>query len=683
MTTSRVPIAWLCALALLGPSAALAEQQRFADPVSSSKSLLLDVPFVPQSEALCGGASAAMVFRYWRDLPAYAEDFASLVDGSAEGIKLGDLARAIRERGWRAFPFPGTSTTVRQHLDSGRPVIALIEDRPGRHHYVVVVAWTRDRIIFHDPARGPFRSMDAVTFDRAWHATNQTALLILPDSEGADHAESDAIPAHTSGDRSSDCAAIVDEAVQTARRGDLTGAEALLSLADQACPTSSAPARELAGIRFLQRRWDEAAALAERAVARDSTDRHAWQLLATARFVRGDASGALVAWNARNEPRVDLATVQGLDRTHHEVVSDLLNLPTQSLLTAAQFARAKRRLSEVPSLQMSRVSYSPRASGIATIDVAVVERPMLPRTWPVLTAAALRAGIAREARLEVASPTSNGELWVGEWRWWSNRPKVALSVAMPTLGRLSGLWRFDVAWERETYAFSGGLGRSDRRRAAVTYGDWQSSDVRWEVTGALDNSSDSGRHVTAGAAVERRLLNDRLAVRAEATVAPAIGRGDGFGTTALSSAWRVGLPRGFSFIGRTNLQSVTARTPMVYWPGGDTGHARSALLRAHPLLRDGAIAASGLGRAMAHSTAELQRDLAGFPLARVGWAIFVDAARQSRLLAGGRVAHVDAGAGLRAAMPGTSGTLRVDVARGLRDGNVVLSAAWQPAWPGW
>ena len=683
MSTSRVPVAWLVALALLSPSAALAGQQRAAEPVSRSTSLLLDVPFVPQSEALCGGASAAMVFRYWRDLPAYAEDFAPLVDGSAEGIKLGDLARAIRERGWRAFPFPGTSTTVRQHLDSGRPVIALIEDRPGRHHYVVVVAWTRDRIIFHDPARGPFRAMDEATFDRAWHATNRTALLVLPDSETSGPAELDATPAHTGGGRSSGCAAIVDEAIHTARRGDVTAAEALLSLADQACPTSSAAPRELAGIRFLQRRWDEASALAERAVARDSTDRHAWQLLATARFVRGDASGALVAWNARNEPRVDLATVQGLDRTHHEVVSDLLNLPAQSLLTARQFARAQRRLSEVPSLQMSRVSYSPRASGIATIEVAVVERPILPRSWPVLTAAALRAALAREARIEVASPTSNGELWSGEWRWWSNRPKVGLSVAMPALGRLSGLWRFDVAWERETYAFSSGLGRSDRRRAAVTYGDWQSGDTRWEVTAAFDNTTDSGRHVAAGAALERRLLDDRLAVRAAATVAPAIGRGSAFSTTGLSSAWRVGLPRGFSFIGRTNLQSVSARTPMAFWPGGDTGHVRTALLRAHPLLRDGAIAASGLGRAMVHSTAELERDLAGFPLARVGWAIFVDAARQSRMLAGGRIAHIDAGAGLRAAMPGTSGTLRVDVARGLRDGNMVLSAAFQPAWPGW
>src|SRR5687767_7237480 len=130
-------VAFTCALlaVLLCPRATGAEQ----------RSRLLDVPFVPQSEALCGGAAAAMVFRYWRDVPSYAEDFASLVADGAEGIRVGDLTRAVRERGWRAFSFGGTASDLRQHVEQGRPVIALIEDRPARFHYVVVVAWVADR----------------------------------------------------------------------------------------------------------------------------------------------------------------------------------------------------------------------------------------------------------------------------------------------------------------------------------------------------------------------------------------------------------------------------------------------------------------------------------------------------------------------------------------------------------
>jgi hypothetical protein len=682
MSTSRVVIAWLVALALLGPSAALAEPQRAADPVSDSKRRLLDVPFVPQSEALCGGASAAMVFRYWRDLPAHAEDFASLVDGSAEGIKLGDLARAIRERGWRAFPFAGTPAAVQEHLVQGRPVIALIEDRPGRHHYVVVVAWTRDRIIFHDPARGPFRVIADEAFDAAWKVTNRTTLLILP-AETRDEAMPTVTSAPAGGSRSHNCAQIVEEAVQTARRGDLESAEALLSLADRACPLSSAAPRELAGIRFMQRRWADVITLAERAVARDPSDAHAWQLLATARFLGGDADGALRAWNSRNEPRIDLARVEGLDRTHYQVVSDLLNLPSQSLLTVNQLERAKRRLAELPALQMSRVSYSPRASGLATIDVAVVERPLLPRTWLAASAAGLRAATAREMRLEMASPTGNGELWIGKWRWWPNRPRIGLSVAMPTLAGWSGVWRFDADWERETYGFAEGSRRNDRRRAAVTFGDWLSGDVRWELTGAFENSTESGRHVSAGAAIERRLFDDHLAVRLDGSVAPFAGSAARFGSAGISSAWRVDVPRGLSLAARTGVQTVTARTPLAFWPAADTGHVRDALLRAHPLLHDGTIRATRLGRVLAHSTIELQRNLASLPLARLRWAIFVDAAKQSSMLTGDPTAHIDAGAGFRADLPGAPGTFRVDLARGIRDGNVVLSAAWQPNWPGW
>jgi hypothetical protein len=571
---------------------------------------------------------------------------------------------------------------IREHLDHGRPVIVLIEDRPGRLHYVVVVAWTIDRIVLHDPARGPFRAIANDAFDRAWAVTNRTALLILPEGNSEETMPT-AESADAAGRRPYDCTSIVAEAIQTARHGDLQSAEAMLSLADETCPLSSAAPRELAGIRFIQRRWDDVVTLAERAVTRDATDAHAWQLLATARFLRGDPGGALRAWNARNEPRVDLARVEGLDRTHHEVVSDLLDLPTQSLLTATQFARAKRRLSELPALQMSRVSYSPRASGMATIDVAVVERPIVPRAWPVLAAAGLRAATAREVRVEVASPTGNGELWTGQWRWWSNRPRIGMSVAVPKIGRWSGLWRFDADWEQETYAFVDGSRRTNRRRTAVTFGDWRSGDVRWELTGAFENSTESGRHGLAGAAIERRLFEDHLAVRLDGSVTPFSGSMGRFGSVGISSAWRVDGPRGVSLNVRTKVQSVSARAPLVFWPAADTGHVRDALLRAHPLLQDGAIRASGLGRVLAHSTVELQRDLPGLLLARLRWAIFVDAAKQSRMLTGNPPTHIDAGAGLRAEIPGAPGAFRVDLARGLRDGNVVLSAAWQPNWPSW
>jgi hypothetical protein len=44
--------------------------------------------------------------------------------------------------------------------------------------------------------------------------------------------------------------------------------------------------------------------------------------------------------------------------------------------------------------------------------------------------------------------------------------------------------------------------------------------------------------------------------------------------------------------------------------------------------------------------------------------------------------HWDAGVGLRLRLPG-GGALRIDVARGLRDGRHAASFGWVSGWPGW
>src|SRR5687767_14448445 len=208
---------------------------------------LLDVPFVPQSEALCGGAAVSMVMRYWVPAPVYAEDFSALVDERVGGIAVGALARAVEERGWRAHAFTGTAADAQTHVGAGRPLIALIEDRPGRLHYVVVVAWTVNRVVFHDPAVNPFRTLDAVTFDRRWRVTGRTALLVLPSA----------------------------------------GAKALATAAPVRPGADSV--RERAGALFLDKRYADAAQLAALAVGENPDDHESWQLLAASRFLEGDA----------------------------------------------------------------------------------------------------------------------------------------------------------------------------------------------------------------------------------------------------------------------------------------------------------------------------------------------------------------------------------------------------------
>jgi hypothetical protein len=62
----------------------------------------------------------------------------------------------------------------------------------------------------------------------------------------------------------------------------------------------------------------------------------------------------------------------------------------------------------------------------------------------------------------------------------------------------------------------------------------------------------------------------------------------------------------------------------------------------------------------------------------VGGATFADAARTARRLAGRGVTDVDIGVGFRGAYPGKAAGLRIDVAKGLRDGATAFSVVYSP-----
>src|SRR6185436_3889455 len=118
-----------------------------------------------------------MVLRYWGERGINAADFTPLVEDSLGGIRTARLVLDLERRGWQAIAFAGDETTIRHHLALGRPVIALLLDRPRRYHYVVLVAWKDDVVLLHDPARAPFRVVSAPEFNRRWMATGRWSLL--------------------------------------------------------------------------------------------------------------------------------------------------------------------------------------------------------------------------------------------------------------------------------------------------------------------------------------------------------------------------------------------------------------------------------------------------------------------------------------------------------------------------
>lgn len=686
---------------------------------------VLDVPYVPQSERLCGGAALAMILRYWGEPNVRAEDFASLAPAGERGITGDSLVSAARARGWLAFPMQAKASDVRDHLDRGRPVIALVDVGAPIRHYVVLLASTPRGVLLHDPAVAPFRAETQEEFDRAWSAAGRWALLVLPAPGRRGLADPSKValeepfrtgatpgagappppPPDTTGFETpvipeiaatgasiSGCDGMVSAGVRRARSGANAEAAGLLSAAAALCPRSAAPIRELAGLRFQEKSYRAAADLAGRALALEPNDAYTWRLLAGSRYMAGDVREALEAWNRVREPRTDLIQVDGLRRTRHEAVEDQVDLPSGALLTWEEYRRAQRRLDEIPAASRARMEVRPSAGGAAQVRIAVTERPLL---FDGVVDAGMAAGQAvaqSEAKLRISSPLRLGEVWTLAYRFRENRPRARLLLDAPALLARPGLWHLEGMWERQAYAadgsITGPLVREERRRGAASYADWIGPDWRVEIGGGLDRFGpadpppgfDAARlYGTAGAAVEARTVRDHISIALS---------GDGWARAGdrpfqkgdVLVRYGSGDYASGDWLARAGFSAASESAPLALWTGAGTGTGRGPLLRAHPLLEDGIVNGIAFGRRLAHGGIERRIfpwELNSAPVL-IGFALFVDAAKAWDPLVAREVPwQVDVGAGLRIASLGRHGELRADFAYGLEDEETAISLGLQ------
>ena len=661
-------LAHITAAALV--TAAVCVPRASAQPVQ-----LLDVPYLPQSESLCGGAAAAMVMRYWGAADVYADTFAPLVDPAAGGIRAEALLRALHERGWGGDSFRGDAAALQEALRARRPAIVLIEDRPGRFHYVVVVGWSSGRVIVHDPARAPFRVLNERAFTDSWKQSGfWTVVPDPPSGKTTSAAPSVSLHSPRTSTDSDPCARMVDEAVRVANGGDVNNARVTLEAAAAHCPRSASAWRELAGLDALAAEWPKAAEDARRALERDPRDAHASRILATALYLQDDPDGALDAWNTLGEPLIDLIDVVGLERTRYAIAARALGLAPRQMLTRASLAAARRRLAELPSVQAARVAFRPAENGRAQVEAVVLERPLVPGSPVEAAVIALRTLTDRELAASLSSPSGGGEIWTARWRWWEHRPRVALAFDAPA--PFGGNWGVGVFTEKQSYAGPASTIEESRRRAEFHVSNWTSSGLRWETAFGIDRwRGIASRAFSARVAVEQRFAGDRASLSAESE---SWFSGLRTWTLGVRADWRSRTHNeGNVWLARFGQEAAPRTAPLALWPGAGAGQGRDVLLRAHPLLHGGVIRDGAFGPRLTHGGAEWRRWIqpAKKPL-RIAPAVFVDVARSTP----GIVSAVDGwqsdvGAGLRVAVPG-SGVLRIDVAHGLRDGRTALSIGW-------
>lgn len=626
---------------------------------------ILDVPFISQSEALCGGAAAAMVLRYWGERGLSAESFSHLVDRSAAGIRTDALVSELRSRGWMAAALAGSGEAIDAELRRGRPVLTLIEDRPGRFHYIVIVARTPDAVVFHDPARAPLRVVGREEFERRWQPAKRWMAVVVPgERERETAAPVSALPS------AEPCDALIAAGVARAQAGDLAAAEQHLTTA-LSC-SGAAAMRELAGVRVLQRRWADVEALSSAATATDPGDAYGWRLLGTSRFVQNNRDGALAAWNRVSEPRLDLLSVAGLDRTRQRVVERLVDVKAGSVVTPNLLLRSERRLGELPAAVSTSVELRPAAGGLAELRATVNERPVFPAdVWSYVALGAVAAS-RRELAAGTGSLTGGGERLKAEWRFWPGRPRLGVAVDAPA--PWGGVWSVGGFGEHERF---GDAGPPDEERAGgfVEWSTWTNAVVKITAGAGVEDWDRLGTLGRSGAQVQMLTRGSRVNVRADGEMwagAASFSRVS-VNIAAASSAARTGrvyLARGGAAAGSANL-------PPLLWFGGDTGQTRETLLRAHPLVDDGRLRIEQMGRRFWHASVEAQQWWSA-GIVRTGAAVFVDAARVGDRADDDARGDVDAGVGVRLALPGAPGTFRADVATGLRHGGTRWSFVYDP-----
>jgi hypothetical protein len=417
----------------------------------------------------------------------------------------------------------------------------------------------------------------------------------------------------------------------------------------------------------------------------------------------GDVMGALDAWNRTGEPGIDTIDVHGAERTRQSVLVRTAGLQPRQVLTPEAFARAVRRLREVPVASSARMQYEPvfaeKGGGLAKVDISIDERQVIPRGWPALATLGVRALLLHELRAGVAGPLGAGELTSAAWRWSAGRPRVVLGLALPSPRWLPGIVSFEGSWERQSYdeaPSSSGLTRviEERRRVGLHVSDWSTSWLRWQTGAALDrlreyddggeNPLDTRNYLAVESAVDLRLAGDRVAVLASGGWWVPSAGANRFGTGGLLAAWRSTDDKTLPFWSALTEIGVTSRVaPLALWPGAGTTHARGGLLRAHPLLKSGILTGPAFGREVAHGSLEYERPIRHTPAGALAIAGFVDVARAWHRLSGLDTSplYLDAGVGVLVHVPGAGGAVRLDIAHGLRGGGTTFSGSWGGTWP--
>jgi hypothetical protein len=483
------------------------------------------------------------------------------------------------------------------------------------------------------------------------------------------------------------CDALVQAAVEAAQRDDFGEAGRLLLDARLRCPDDPNVLRDLAGLRFRQGDYAEAARLGHALLELEPGSTSAWDLIAATRYLRDDPLGALDAWNRIGRPTTRSVRIRDAAGAGGGAViswaEGVAGIVPGDELTRAAILLGARRLGQIPSIERARLEYRPEPRAGASVEGYVTFRPRHTFTRSALPGHLLRAV---GGRVELGGrPGGDGTPGgtrggVGTSAWSAQgvadgslrEGRAALAHRAPGI---QGVWNWELHHATGRFEPAGAAPlRARRTGARWSHRAWVHPIVQVEGTLGADTWRGRGSYGVVGAALD--LVPGRLPARLRWEVDGWLGD-DRFGRVAFRAGTELAPLSSTELTLRGGMDVISRSASPDVMPRFGADRASTHLMRADRVVgSDGVLRPAFPGSSWAHGGAEFIRWWAPGGVLRVGGAGFVDAVRVLDPPPGAPRGAAHPGVGLRLGIPGLSGYLRADVAIDAAGGDPVLSAAW-------